>query len=281
MTDQADELRRLMFRAAQPTVPGAGGARTLVVSGGRPGVGATTLAVNLAVALAHDALRVVLVDADMQRAEVAPYCGISGGLSIHEVFAGRRSIHEALQLGPAGMQVVAGSAAPETRAAVSERSIRRLLRQVQSLAPHADWLLIDAGNQPCELAARLWSAADAVLLATAPDAVSVMDAYALIKTLLTRQTVMRPLKLVVNRLDDDASAADVHRRIDQSCRRFLGLSIGFAGAVPYDPVAVAGGKHPPAVLAEPDSLLASAVQRLARRLVEHPEPQVIDHRRAA
>jgi len=281
MIDQADELRRLMFRAAQPPAPGAGGARTLVMSGGRPGVGATTLAVNLAVALAHDALRVVLIDADMQRAEVAPYCGISRGLSIHEVFAGRRSIHEALQLGPAGMQVVAGSAAPETRAAVSERSIGRFLRQLKSLAPHADLLLIDAGNQPCELAARLWSAADAVLLATAPDAVSVMDAYALIKTLLTRQTLVRPLKLVVNRLDDDASAADVHRRIDQSSRRFLGLSIGFAGAVPYDPAAAAGGKHPPAVLAAPDGLLASAVQRLARRLAEHPEPQVIDHRRAA
>jgi flagellar biosynthesis protein FlhG len=281
MIDQAAELRRLVFRAAQPIGPGHGGARTLVVSGGRPGVGATTLAVNLAAALAHDALRVVLVDADLYRADVAEHCGIAGGLSIQDVLGGRRSIHEALQLGAAGMQIVAGSAAAETRAAVNERSIRRLLRQLRSLTPHADWLLVDAGDQPCELAARLWSAADAVMLVTAPDAVSVMDTYALVKTLLTRHSLVRPLELVVNRLGDADNAADVHRRIDQSCRRFLGLSVSFAGAAPHDPAAASIGRdRAPAILAEPDRPLSRAIAELARHFIQQPQESTA-HRRAA
>jgi MinD-like ATPase involved in chromosome partitioning or flagellar assembly len=119
MIDQSAELRRLLFRAAQPSGLGQGGARTLVIAGGRPAVGATTLAVNLAAALAHDALRVVLVDADMQRADVASRCGITDGPSIHDVLSGRRSIHETLQLGPAGMQIVSGSGLAELRAAVN------------------------------------------------------------------------------------------------------------------------------------------------------------------
>ena len=199
---------------------------------------------------------------------------------MHDVLAGRRSIHEALQLGPAGMQIVAGSAAPETRAAVSERSIRRLLRQVQSLAPHADWLLIDAGNQPCELTARLWSAADAVLLVTAPDAVSVMDTYALIKTLLTRQTLIAAA---------GAGRQSSGRRAERGRRASPHRPVVPAVPWPADRVRGSGaarpgrgrGNRPPAVLADPDSPLASAVHRLARRLVANPETQAIDHRRAA
>jgi flagellar biosynthesis protein FlhG len=209
--------------------------RTLVVSGGKPGVGATTLAVNLAAVLAQDALRIVLVDADLYRAEVAARCGLTGSLGIGDVLAGRKTIHEVLQRGPSGMQVLAGGASAEIRSSIGERTIQRLLRQTRTLGPHSDLLIIDAGNQPSEFTARLWEAADNLLLVTSPDAVAVMDSYALIKTLLSRHSLVRPVTLIVNQAADEAVAADVHRRIDQSCRRFLGLSINFAGGVPQDP----------------------------------------------
>jgi flagellar biosynthesis protein FlhG len=100
------------------------------------------------------------------------------------------------------------------------------------LAKHADWLIVDAGNQPTELAARLWSVADDLLIVTAPDVVAVMDTYALIKTLISKHARRRPVSLIVNQSPDEATARDVHRRIDQSCRRFLDLEVSFAGCVP-------------------------------------------------
>lgn len=233
MTETAD-FRRLVFRTAPSSGGQSSDARLLVVSGGRVGVGATTLAVSVATALAQEAQRVVLVDADLHGADAAVRCGVTGKLSLSDVLAGRRSIHEAIQIGPAGMQIVPGSALPETRAAVNERSIGRLLRQLRSLLPHADWLIVDAGSQPSELMAQLWGEAHTVMLVTSPDAVAVMDTYALIKTLLTRRTLARPPALVINKLRETESAADVHRRIDQSCRRFLGLAVDFAAALPHD-----------------------------------------------
>jgi flagellar biosynthesis protein FlhG len=207
---------------------------TLVVSGGRPGVGATTVAVHLAALMAQDAHRIVLIDADLYRADIAAHCNLGGGLGIAEVLSGRKTIHEVLQLGPAGMQVLAGVASTETRSALSERSIQRLLKQMRALSPHADGLIVDAGNQPSDFTARIWSAADSLLLVTSPDAVAVMDTYALIKTLLSRNPLSRRLMLVVNQVADEVAAADVHRRIDQSCHRFLGLSVEFAGWMPYE-----------------------------------------------
>src|SRR5438876_369485 len=162
------------------------GPTTLVVSGGRPDVGATTLAVQLAAALAQDGQRIVLIDADLFRADVATRCQHSAALGIGDVLAGHKSIHEVLQRGPAGMQILAGTAAQQIRDGLNSRSIGRLLKQMRSLAPHADWLVVDAGNQPSQMAAQLWAAADRLLIVTSPDAVAVMDTYALIKTLLSR-----------------------------------------------------------------------------------------------
>jgi flagellar biosynthesis protein FlhG len=227
----------------------AGDARVLVLSGGRPAVGATTVALKIAEILAGEALRVVVIDADLYRADIASHCELAASHGIHDVLRGEKSIHEVLQRGPAGIQVVAGAASVETRASATDRAIQRVIRQLPTLAKHADWLIIDAGNQPTELAAQLWAVAHVLLLVTAPDVVAVMDTYALIKTLISRYTEHRSLSVVVNQSPDDNTALDVHRRIDQSCRRFLGLPVGFAGSVP---------------LAQSPSFTSSIVQLIGR-----------------
>jgi flagellar biosynthesis protein FlhG len=239
--------------ASRPQVP-----RMLVVAGGRAGVGATTLTVNLAAALAQDALRTVLIDADLHQADAAAQCNLPAGLGIGDVLAGRKNIHEVLQRGPAGLQILAGAASAETRNSLSQRAIQRLLRQIATLGPHADWIIVDAGNQPSEFAAWLWTAAEIVLLVTVPEAAAVMESYALIKTLLARHELRRDILLAVNQAADDAVAADVHRRIDQSCRRFLGLPIEFAGGLPHGNV----GRG----LIDSASPLAAALARLGSRL---------------
>lgn len=63
MSDQADKLRQLVVDAL-PRVDGGGTLPpTIVVTGGKSGVGATTVAANLAAELVHGGRRTVLVDA--------------------------------------------------------------------------------------------------------------------------------------------------------------------------------------------------------------------------
>jgi flagellar biosynthesis protein FlhG len=234
VTDQLFELSPGRLTAGE-----AAGARLLVVAGGRAGVGATTVAIHVARELAQDAQRVVLIDADLARPSIAGHCNLTGSMTIADVLTGRKTIHEALQRGPEGTQVLAGDAAIQAKNPLDERSISRLLKQLRTLAPHAEWLILDVGHQVNELTTRLWSTADKLLLVTAQDAVAVMDTYAVVKTVHSRKALKTRPALVVNNIADGEVAADVHRRIDQSCRRFLGLSISFAAALSSDPAASA------------------------------------------
>jgi flagellar biosynthesis protein FlhG len=266
--DQSVELRRLLHTSGHPLGGVAAPPRLVVVSAGKIGVGSTTLAVNLSMALAGHGLRTLLIDADLSRAEVAAQCGLSDQPGIGEVLVGRRSIHEILARGPGGLQVVVGSSTSEARNACTERSVRRVVRQVQSLGRHADLVLIDAGASTSPATLAFWQAAGEVILVATPDAVTVMDTYATVKTLLTRSPVRPPLRLVVNQAADRDMADDVHERIDRSCRRFLGLEIPLATWLPLDPLVPAATRRgTPPFVAHPAGPLATAVDELAAEVL--------------
>jgi polysaccharide biosynthesis transport protein len=67
----------------------------LVVTSARPGEGRTTTAVNLAVAVAQAAHRVLLVDADLRRPAIATVLRLTGGEGLSTVLAGSASLEQA------------------------------------------------------------------------------------------------------------------------------------------------------------------------------------------
>src|SRR5439155_22969581 len=126
MSDPTSEFHRLLSSRAGQAAHYGGGPGIVVISGGRLGVGTTTLAVSLATALAQEALRIVLIDADLYRAEIAARCNLTSGLGIDDVLAGRKNIHEVLQRGPAGMQILSGTTSATARNSLTERAMQRL-----------------------------------------------------------------------------------------------------------------------------------------------------------
>jgi flagellar biosynthesis protein FlhG len=264
MRDQADELRNLMLRVARQHAALHGPPpRLVLLCGGKGGVGVTTLGVNLAVALAHQAARVVLVDADLYRSDVAALCGVEELHNVADLLGGGRDIHEVLQRGPAGIQIVPGVWAPDRQAELGEGAQRRLIAQLCQLGRHADLVLVDTGSGAGDSLRRFWQAADDLLLVTTPDDVSVMDAYAAIKTRLPAQNRPR-MRLIVNRAASPEQAADVHRRLDQSCRRFLDAQISLLGSVAADDAfAAAAAASVPLVIQAAHSRAALEIERLA------------------
>jgi flagellar biosynthesis protein FlhG len=271
MIDQATELRKLVLRSMRERTAAAGPPpRLIVLTGGKGGVGVTTLAVNVAVGLAEQGARVVLVDADLFRSDVAVLCGLAETSTVEDVLIARRDIHEVLQRGPAGIQIVPGLWAPGEAAECSEAAQERLLRQFRTLGPHADIIVLDVGNGSGDFVRRFCAAADDVLLITTPDPIAVMDTYARVKTAMADAKVPT-LRLVVNHCASESKAIDVHHRIDQSCEKFLSTRVAFAGHVPEDEhVAAAAAAAQPFILGTPICAAAQALQKLAAVLTAPP-----------
>ncbi|HTN75596.1 MAG TPA: hypothetical protein VL096_10130 [Pirellulaceae bacterium] len=107
------------------------------------------------------------------------------------------------------------------------------LEQLRKREQHADAVFIDAGAGPSELLQACWHLADEIVLTTTPDSAAIMETYALIKAF--HAVTLGPLiQLVVRGAASTEVASDVHRRIDQSCQRFLQQRIELLGSVPSD-----------------------------------------------
>lgn len=269
MHDQAHQLRRLVLgETAQGLAPAAPPPPLITVLGGKGGVGATTIAVNLTVAIAAQGRRAVLVDANLQQPDVATQCRLDQTDTLTDVLSGRRTVHEVLQRGPAGILVLPGAWAPDRVTECSELAQRRLLVELSRLGPHTDVVVLDAGCGLNPIAQRFAQASDLLLMVTSTDSVSIMDTYATIKTLPENDS-RPPIRTIVNQSSDPDHAADVHRRVGEACHRFLGQTVEPAATVPSDAkIAAAAEQQTPLMVATPQAAAAQRIDELARHVLD-------------
>ncbi len=230
MYDQASELRQLVRdRVASGAHPGSH-APLVVVGGGKGGVGTTTMALNLAVAFARHGRRAVFVDADLDHGGHTRLPEPIPSGSVVDVLEGRRTVHEVLQRGPSGIQMLCGAWASGEVGDYSPAAQDRFVAELKHLAPHADAVVVDAGSSRTHFARRFWQNASAVVVVTTSDAPAIMNAYAAIKT-LARVESPSILHTLLNQSDEALAADEIHQRIATACRKFLGLRASGAGCV--------------------------------------------------
>jgi flagellar biosynthesis protein FlhG len=244
--------------------PAAARPRRIVVCGGKGGVGTTTIAVNLAVALAQQGQRCLLCDS--AGGDVALQFRLEPRYSLADALAGTLTLAQVLQAGPAGVQVLHSKRDFARWHETAAPAWKRLMAQIATLAPPPEVVVIDAGNRTDPLARQLWESADRVLLATTVETAAIMDAYASIK-LLTDSARPASIALVVNRSPGESMAEEAEQRLAHACRRFLGLPLRGVARIAEDgnvPRLAARGQ--PFVLAAPACPASQQVRQMARAM---------------
>ncbi|MCL3861298.1 polysaccharide biosynthesis tyrosine autokinase [Actinotalea sp. K2] len=86
---------------------------SIVVTSALAGEGKSTTAINLALAVAEDSRKALLVDADLRRPSVAEYCGIEGVAGLTSVLIGKATLADVVQpWGHPNLHVLASGALP-------------------------------------------------------------------------------------------------------------------------------------------------------------------------
>jgi flagellar biosynthesis protein FlhG len=229
LLDQAYRLRQIVRGSRGQDVDCTNVLPLVVVSGGKGGVGTSTVALQLATASSRLGRRVVLVEADLDHGgKIEQAC--DGG-SIADCIAGRSSVRDVLEPGPEGIWTLPGAWAPQDLVECTATVQDRLLSELRSLTAHADLLIADVGSSRNHFVRRFWRAASMVVMVTTPEMTSVMDTYAAIKVLLAGDTSI-PVYTLINFATNGSNSILVHERIRATCKRFLGLRTSVLGAVP-------------------------------------------------
>jgi flagellar biosynthesis protein FlhG len=268
--DQADKLRLLVGQATPEAAERIGGdVPLIVVTGARASVGATTVSLNLAAVLADCGERVLLLDGSQRRGEsgdsILPRREVEHGLA--EVLSGKCRLADAIVAGPGGMRMLLQRGTSRTSQDLSRQAHQKFIAELQSLNEQFDAIVVDAGRGLTPWSQAFWSRGRLIALVTTPDDDAVLDAYSIIKQSIADGDQL-PVRLLVNQADSDAAADRAHRRIDNSCRRFLSRSVAALPALVRLETEMRTGNRAPRVWEIPNSRFGHGVLWLGRTVEE-------------
>jgi flagellar biosynthesis protein FlhG len=235
--NQADTLQKMMKRpAATRRQKESGGApvRVICITSGKGGVGKTNVVTNLAYAMACRGKRVLVLDADLNLANVDILLGLTPRFNLHHVLIGEKSLAEILVAGPGGMQILPASSGILELANLTEGQKLYFMEEMATLGLQMDVLLIDTGAGINDNVVYFNLAARERVVLLTPEPTSLTDAYALIKVLSSRHDIKR-FRILVNHCRDEKEGLAVFRKLSIVADRFLSsLSLDFLGHIPYD-----------------------------------------------
>ena len=260
-------VQRLPQRLARP-----GAVQVIAVTGGKGGVGKTTVAINLAAALAAQGRRALLLDGDLGLANVDVLLGITPRFNLAHVIAGERTLEEIILQAPCGFRVVPGASGVARLANLSEMETLGLVRSFSALTGTIDTLIVDtpAGIAPTVL--QLAQAAQHVLLVVCDEPASLTDAYGLIKV-LSRNHDVSSFRVVANMVRSQGAGLSLFETLKRVTSRFLNVTLDYCGEIPDDIYLKRSIREQrPVITAFPTTRSSKALKALALRADTWPIP---------
>ncbi len=245
--------------------------QVIAVTGGKGGVGKTSVSVNLATALAARK-RVVLLDGDLGLANADVFLGLSPRYTLAHVISGERTLDEVLIEAPQGFQVVPAASGAADLACMGAAEHLGLVRAFSSLAAQVDVLIIDTAAGIAHAVLQFAQAAQQVLVVICDEPASLTDGYALIKVLSRNHGVGR-FRVLANRVRSRGAGRELFERFERVTTRFLDVVLEFAGEIPDDEyVQRSVREQRPVCDAYPASSAARAFKKLAEVADTWPVP---------
>ncbi|HEX4452435.1 MAG TPA: P-loop NTPase [Kofleriaceae bacterium] len=268
MADQAATLRVLRGGKTGEIAPAR---RAVAVTGGKGGIGKSTLSVNLAVAYAQAGAKTLLVDTDLGMADLNLLLGVAPEKNVLDALGGA-AVADVL-VDTHGVKLLPGLNGSNVLANLGVGGLRRILELVESLAPKFDSLVIDVAAGISSAQTMFAGATSSVVVVVNPEPLSIADAYACLKVLATEHAVTHA-HIVANRVLSRAHADEVTARLTALVNRFLDLDVTVLPPIPSDPaVAEAAQIGVPLLVHSPDAPAARAIRSVAKALGQLAAPQ--------
>jgi len=244
--------------------------RVIAVTGGKGGVGKTTVAVNLSLALAKLGRRVVLLDGDLGLGSIDVLLGLSLQYTLVDLVEGRCELSDVIVRGPGGVRIVPASSGIQGMVHLSPAQHAGLIQAFSGISDSLDVLVIDTAAGIGASVISLVRAAHEVLLVVCDEPTSITDAYAQIK-LLNRDYGMDRFRVLVNMTHSPQEGRALFAKLTKITDQFLDIALQYVGSVPYDEFARRAVQKQRAVYEHfPRSKCAYAFQNIALKVDTWP-----------
>lgn len=244
--------------------------RVLAVASGKGGVGKTNTSLNVAIALAMQEHKVLLMDADLGMANIDILLNLRPRYDLLHVINGEKSLEEIIIEGPMGIGVIPASSGVSRMANLDYRTHAGLIAAFEQVERRTDFLLIDTAAGISDSVVSFSSAASEVIVVVCDEPASLADAYALIKVLSQEYGITR-FQILANMVKTTLHGRKIYAKMASVADKFLTVSLGFLGSIPHDNALKRAVQNQRSVIQDaPHSPSAIAFHGVARKIIDLP-----------
>lgn len=278
MEDQAARLRDLVEHKTEYDMKSMGSSEKeksssmeiITVTSGKGGVGKTSFAVNFGIALSRRGKRVIIMDADFGLSNVDLVLGISTKYDITDLLSGEKTVNEIMVKGFEGLKFISGGSGLTELVNIENKQVENIVKNIAALENEADILIIDTGAGISDRVMKMVNASDETLLVLTPEPTSIMDAFAVIKTILASDKHPN-IRIVVNRAETPEDAQVIAENFQDVVQKFLGVKVTALGSITMDKAVVKAIRDQiPFIIGSPSCAAAVQVNAIADDYLKMP-----------
>jgi flagellar biosynthesis protein FlhG len=244
------------------------GPKIVAVTSGKGGVGKTNVVANLSVCLSELGRKVVVLDADFGLANLDVLLGLTPRYHLGHVLFGNKTLTEVMVQGPQGIRIIPASSGLQRMAELTLAQRNHLIESFTNLDADTDYFIIDTAAGISRNVIHFLLSAQEVIVVSAPEPTAIVDAYAVIKIILSEDP-QKNIQVLINSVERSEDAQEVFCQINSVVKRFLNREVDYLGHIERDP------HVPQAVRSQmlvthrfPNAAASRSFRNLARRIAQ-------------
>lgn len=204
---------------------------TIAVSGGKGGVGKTTIAVNLATWIARGGTKTLLVDADLGMANSHILCGLKAEKTVENFLRNSEPLEDLIYTLPWGLDLLAGGSGSIDVLNVDQVKRGNIIRSLKQISNNYDMLVVDVAAGASDASIEFCAACEKLIIVIMGEPTSFMDAYSLIKS-AHLDYELDNFGIVVNQSASMQQAEALFEKFKSITDKFISVNQEFLGYVP-------------------------------------------------
>ncbi len=201
------------------------------IASGKGGVGKSFTALNLAVEMAVQQKKILLIDADVGLGNLHIMIGKKPEYTIVDLMDGKVTLEESLiDMVRGNLKVLAGGSGLEKIFHISTEKKKKFFNEMKKAQRNFDLIIVDIGAGINKEVISFLELADEAIIVTNPDITALADAYALLKTIVGTETITKNIGVIINKADEDL-ADEVFKKIQSASEKFLKTEIKLLGNI--------------------------------------------------
>ncbi len=206
---------------------------TFIFTSGKGGTGKTFICANLAFALAEKKKKVLLIDFNLQFANLHILLNSVPKKTLKNFFNNESIFSDVIFNYNNYLDIIYGELGDENNFSLSFDDIEFFLKKLKNIQKNYDFILIDTFSGANELILSLMKEIAFNIIVTNPEPTAIMDAYVIVKMLQQSKAKGKKL-LIINKSLSEEEALTSIENLNKAINHFLKDKIDYIGSIPFN-----------------------------------------------